>query len=369
MKQWAVLNSMRDKCWYRCQQWRSDRKSTAVTCDRVDWYARAVATFFLFAVLPAHSIDCTGTSTGFIPINDLGSGTYLSFQGGLYSNASNARPASHEAMGLNRASGIRPLDTNGNPDPAGKYVLVSIGMSNTTQEFQAFVRDVQSDPDVHSDLVVVDGAQAGQTASIIRDPNASFWSVLAGRLSGAGLTENQVTAVWVKAANRATTDTTTYRNQLQADLEEVARVLLVKFPNLELAYFSSRIYAGYADTSLNPEPYAYESGFAVKAVIEKQLSGDAALNHDPALGVVRAPWLSWGPYMWADGLTARSDGLVWECGDFEVDGTHPSGPGEQQVSTLLLDFFKSDSSTSNWFLSSANTDTIAPAAPENLIVE
>lgn len=315
------------------------------------------------------AVDCSGTSTGFTPINQLGSATYKSFQGGLYPGASNLRPAAHESAGLSRANGMRALDANGNPDESGKYVLVSIGMSNTTQEFQAFVTSANADPDLNPDLLVIDGAQAGQTASIIRDPNASFWSVLESRLAAAGVTSNQVTVAWVKAANRGEADADAYRNQLQADLDEVARVLAVKFPNLQMAYFSSRIYAGYADTSLNPEPLAYESGFVVKTLIEKQINGDASLNYDPSQGTVRAPWLSWGPYMWADGLTPRNDGLQWDCADFEIDGTHPSTSGEQKVAALLTDFFKTDSTARSWFLDDPQVDTVAPAAPTDLMAE
>ena len=72
----------------------------------------------------------------FTPINDLGTGLYLNqFQGGLYQNGSNTVPAAHEAAGLQRAAAIQPLNTQGQPDANGKYVMISIGMSNTTDEF------------------------------------------------------------------------------------------------------------------------------------------------------------------------------------------------------------------------------------------
>lgn len=36
---------------------------------------------------------------------------------------------------------------------------------------------------------------------------------------------------------------------------------------------SSRTYGGYATTELNPEPYAYQSGFSVKWLVQDQLEG------------------------------------------------------------------------------------------------
>jgi lysophospholipase L1-like esterase len=54
--------------------------------------------------------------------------------------------------------------------------------------------------------------------------------------------------------------------------------------------------------------------------------------------------------LWADGLTPRQDGLIWECDDFRDDGTHPSPKGRQKVATLLLDFFKTELTTQPWFI-------------------
>ena len=89
------------------------------------------------------------------------------------------------------------------------------------------------------------------------------------------------------------------------------------FPNLKIAYLSSRVYAGYASTPLNPEPHAYETAFAVKWVIADQIGGQPALNYDPAQGTVRRPWLAWGPYLWADGVKGRQDGLVYRREDLD----------------------------------------------------
>lgn len=54
---------------------------------------------------------------------------------------------------------------------------------------------------------------------------------------------------------------------------------------------------------LNPEPFAYETGFSVQWTIADQINATGDLNFDPAKGAVVAPYLSRGPYIWADGTT------------------------------------------------------------------
>jgi hypothetical protein len=103
--------------------------------------------------------------------------------------------------------------------------------------------------------------------------------------------------------------------------------------------------------NLSNEPWSYEAGFAVKNAIQDQINGNTNLNYIAANGPVVAPWMSWGPYYWANGMNSRSDGLVWTCQDLEADGTHPSDPvGRIKVSTQLFNFLKSDDTASIWFL-------------------
>jgi hypothetical protein len=288
------------------------------------------------------------------PLTELGAEKYQGFEGGLYPGGKNERPAAHEAAGVALAAKVRPLDADGKPDPRGKIVLLSVGMSNTQQVFAAFKKLADADTDKDPRVVVVNGAQGGMTAAAIQDPasksGAKYWAAVDERLRSAGVTRAQVQAVWIKQADAGPTQGfPKYAKTLQEELARIVQILPRRFPNVKLAYLSSRTYAGWATTRLNPEPYAYESGFSVRWLIEDQLKGDPALNYDPGKGQVRAPWLSWGPYLWANGSTKRADGFFYEEEDFSSDGTHPSAAGQRKVGRSLLQFFKTDPTARPWF--------------------
>ena len=325
--------------------------------------ARAMAVLFATSPwLPVAAQNCAVTSVGFTPLNDLGSGLYRGAQGGLYPGGMNTQPAGHLAAGAALAQAMTPRNASGSPDPEqGSIVLMSVGMSNTTQEFSAFVPLAMGEPLRNPRLVVVDAAQGGQDAVDIANPAAPYWSTVDARLAQNNVTPAQVQAVWLKEAIRqgAIPDTSFAQDAtfLQEKLQTIVQIIKSRYPNTVLVYLSSRIYAGYATSTLNPEPIAYQSGFAVKWLIEAQIDGAAALNYDPAKGPVVAPWLAWGPYLWGDGLTPRSDGLVWSCSDFAADGTHPGTTGRDKVAQMLLGFFKSDPTARFFFL-----DTVSDAA-------
>jgi hypothetical protein len=307
-----------------------------------------------------------------IPLIDMGTGTYLGFKGGLYPGAANRMPAAHEAAGLDHAAAIEPRNVAGDPDPAGRYVLVSIGMSNTTQEFcspssdlpctsWSFMGRAAVDPAVnHATLAIVNGAAGGQSADTWDSPtDPNYDRVRDTRLIPQGLSEAQVQIAWVKVANHGPTASLPAANAdaytLETQMGDIVRALKVRYPNLQQVFLSSRIYAGYATTTLNPEPYAYESGFAVKWIVQAQIDQMAhgGVPVDPRAGDLDygtvAPWIAWGSYLWAAGPRPRSDGLVWLPPDFQADGTHPSQSGQSKVGAMLLDFFKRSSTTACWF--------------------
>jgi Cu/Ag efflux protein CusF len=290
------------------------------------------------------------------PLTEMGTEKYQGYEGGLYPGGKNERPATHEAAGVALGRKVQPLDSAGKPSADGKIVLLSVGMSNTTQEFSLFKQLADRDKQKNPHLVIVDGAQGGMTAARIKDPQDNgggtrFWTTVDQRLKAAGVTRDQVQVAWIKEADAGPSQGfPRYARTLQEELAQVVRLMHERFPNLKLVYLSSRIYAGYARSRLNPEPYAYESAFSVRWLIEQQLKGEAGLNFDPGKGKVQAPWLSWGPYLWANGKTKRADGLTYEESDFGGDGTHPAQSGRRKVAEQLLQFLKTDTTTRPWFV-------------------
>lgn len=283
--------------------------------------------------------SCTNGSLGLEPLPELNT-AYKGQSGGLYPGGANQPPRAYANQGYDRSQRIVARDFTGSPDPNGKIVLLSIGLSNTTQEFTAFKRLAEQDARKNPALVLVDGAQAGKDAEHIRHGDDDFWSNLDARLMMAGVAPSQVQVVWMKEAIvNVSGDFPESARRLTDDLRAISGLLRLRFPHLQVIYLSSRTFAGYAETRMNPEPYAYESGFAVRWLIEERIAGPDD-----------APWLAWGPYLWTDGAKGRDDGLTWLCVDTAADGIHPSGSGRAKVAQLLLDFFRTDPFARIWFV-------------------
>jgi hypothetical protein len=292
---------------------------------------------------------------GLVPLTDMTANQqYKGEDGGLYGGGSNTPPADHLRAALDQAAAIRPLNASGQSADDGKIVLLSIGMSNTTQEFSGFARRVNQDAHRRAGLVVVDGAQGGQAAAEWARPSPAGrgdpWKVLDERLQSAGVSRAQVQVVWIKQANKMPAqhgEFPRHADVLKQDMAQLVAKLKAALPNLRIAYLSGRTYAGYARSALNPEPYAYESAFAMRWLIQDQIKGEPALNWKEG----KAPLLLWGPYLWADGTNGRKiDDLKFAPEDFASDGTHPSDSGRAKVVDQLQRFFTTDATAKAWFV-------------------
>ncbi len=281
------------------------------------------------------------------PLTDMtAADSYEGEDGGLYGKGSNEPPDALKKSAETAIAQIKPLDAAGQPSDSGKIALVSISMSNATQEFSVFKTIADKDTRKSDKLTIVDCAQGGQTMAAWAQPEGRPWPEAMNRLQRAEVSPQQVQVAWIKLANAGPSGSKTeHLATLEADTLKVLHLLKERFPNLRIAYLGSRIYAGYASTGLNPEPYAYEGAFAVRHLIRQQISGDESL------ALTKSPLLLWGPYLWADGEKGRKlDDLKYTKDDFGPDGTHPSNSGREKVAKLLLEFFATNPLAKGWFV-------------------
>jgi hypothetical protein len=284
------------------------------------------------------------------PLNDLGPAPYAyGYFGGLYENGTNFDPADHLAIGLQRAAAIK---TPG--------VFLAIGFGETQRIFDAFTQMTRNDPRVNHQMTFINAACDGCDFSTWIPPQSdgTFNRIRNTQLAPAGLSDKDVQVVWMQLVTNdpfsplPRQDGDAYR--LKGSIATALRALRARYPNLQIAYLSSRVYGGYATTDWNPEPYAYESALSVRWIVMGQISWERTGGlWDTRIGNIddtagQSPWVAWGPYLWADGTAPRSDGLTWQRDDFEADGETLSPKGAQKGAELLLQFLL-DEPTASWF--------------------
>jgi hypothetical protein len=312
----------------------------------------------ILALVPlAWGSNCAQTSVGFTPLIDMGPSEQYQGEDGMLYPGSNTCPPDHFSAVMAAANSIVPLDSAGNPSPSGKIVWFSCGMSNTNGKTLQEIAMVNADPAKAPDVHFVNGANGGIPVEDMVSPTASYWTTtVPSKLSNGGVTAEQVQVVWLLQTHRSPSGPfgTWYLN-LRDDLGHVCRNLYATFPNLKIIYLSPRSYAGYADGTLNPEPYAYQSGFSVKKLIDDQLSGDSTLTP-----FVQTALLYWSEYLyiWADGTTPNSMGLSYQCSDYDGEGTHPSSAGYTKIAAYMLNFYQTDP-TCVWYRGTGSPPTSA----------
>lgn len=326
------------------------RSGQTLTAEEKDYLQRAIAERQKragnAAGKPARIANQRKAPDHLPPLTDMSaSDRYEGEDGGLYGGGRNTPPDAHRKAAEAQLAKIRTLDAEGEPDDDGTIGFVSISMSNATQEFSRFKQVADQLSLKSGKVTIVDCAQGGQAMAEWVAPDARPWEVAKQRLSAAKVSLNQVQVAWVKLANKAPTGSLQeHGRKLEKDALAVLQNAKKLFPNLRIAYLGSRTYGGYATGGLNPEPYAYESAFAARWLIQRQIKGDAEL------ALTKSPLLLWGPYLWAEGTKGRqTDNLVWNRDDFGGDGVHPSDNGRQKVADLLLGFLTSDPLAKPWF--------------------
>lgn len=391
-------------------------------CGRARLVSYAIVLLFSSGV---RADSCTTTPwsgmSGVPPLTEFTAGyLYLGTYPGYLYDGSNAVPADHDADGKAFAGSVLPRNAAGQVchDSDCKIVFLSIGFSNNTIEFCGG-RGIAGDPDDpaatqcplptatppylqtdsfiakalgdarvnHATVVLVDGAQGGKTLGDWDPTVAGFAEYNRVRdqiLVPSGLSPLQVQSIWLKNGNPTPTvslATGGPGNPPDAIVAEqhmgnILRAVKAAYPNVQQVFISPRIYGGYANTAsppndLNPEPYAFEIGFSIKWLVKSQIQQIRGAQPDANAGSLdyrhgAAPWVGWGPYLWANGPIPRGDGLAWLNSDLRgrsssggVDEcTHPGTSGEAKVANLLLEFMTASPYTP-WFLASSAACSIA----------
>ena len=321
-----------------------------------------------------------------VPITDM-TESYKGEDGGLYGGGKNEPPEGHLGAHLRETAKIVPRDASGEPSAEGKIGFITLGFSNPSIESEDFKRTADNDAQKNPQVVIVNGCIGGRSAVMwawdgadvlpkaeqerldqemdllgmpkgkrkSSNQETDTWPTLAQRIADAGLSAKQVQVAWLKqveANPKPLGEFPAHARALQADITAMLNIAHQRYPNLRIVYLSSRTFGGWSGrASGSPEPYAYESGFGTRWLVQNQIKGDAQLNFDPAKGEVKAPLLLWGPYLWAQGPNPRKlDGLTWTQNDVRPDQLHPNESGCRKTTTLLLNFFKTNAATSRWFV-------------------
>ncbi len=321
-----------------------------------------------------------------VPITEM-TVPYKGEDGGLYGGGKNEPPEAHRAAHLREVEKVVPRDANGEPSADGRVGFITIGFSNPNIESANFIRVANGDPKKAANVVLVNGCIGGRSAvmwawdgadvlpkaeqarldqamDVVHMPKGKrkpgnlekdTWPTLAQRIGEAGLSAKQVQVCWLKhveANPKPFGEFPAHARALQADITAVLQIAKHHYPNLRVVYLSSRTFGGWSGReSGSPEPFAYESGFGTRWIVQSQMKGVAQMNYDPARGEVKTPLVLWGPYLWACGPTPRKlDGLTWTQNDVRPDQLHPNEAGCAKTTALLLNFFKTNEGASRWFV-------------------
>lgn len=290
--------------------------------------------------LQAQGVICSNDSTGLIPLNDLGTGFYEGFQGGLYPLGTNTEnPAStHYKKGKTYAKNLKPLDADGNINYENGVVLMAgYGPSLPGQIMNKFVPIVRDSLDAayHTNpcfdaMNLCVGGKGLESA--IGASADTYWETIVDKVIEKGYTPEQVQVGWMYFNDKFDTLSPEQTfpetpEQVTDDLITYLHILMDYFPNMKIMFISGRHYGGFADSLLEQypaisEPSSYWNNFSVKWLIERQINADPALKYYGA--GVKAPFVTWGPYFWVDGETPRAtDGMQYTCNVFNPeDGYH-----------------------------------------------
>ncbi len=291
-----------------------------------------------------------------IPINEMGSQTYLGYQGGFYPNGATVPQGQYAADLDSINKTIWGLDTAGNRrNKAGTIVIGGIGACLSGAPISG-LRRRKKNPNTVLNINWVNFEAGGQGASWedIADPNSNLWDYISQKIVYQNTTYKQVQMLWMTTDDSSTvTDWPTRPLIAKENIKSAARTLKMKFPNLKILYMVGRPYTwdlaldGKITNVRSRNPAPYHQGWAEKWAIEDQINGDPGMAYNGPNAV--APILTWGEYQWTHAKAPNADGFFWLPSDTR-DGLHPTDEGKDKIAQYFWNFFYTDPYASQWFL-------------------
>ncbi|GAB1429943.1 hypothetical protein MASR2M18_07760 [Ignavibacteria bacterium] len=340
-----------------------------------------IATILLFACIIHIDLiaqkNCDKQTDALTPLTDLENMQWRDFSGGLYYNGLNTRPSDHKNKAMGQAASIQPLDENGQPSASGKIVWIGVGASNPRTEFNRFIEQIDTLTNKNKALKLINTCIGGQGIQKMKDLTDNYWKQAEKQFADSGVTNKQVQIAWIETDNTQTADTTFPRapQSLRDEFLTLLQTLHILYPNIKICYITARAYSGFIDISPGAtvgkgllHPRDYYNGWAIKWIIEKQMSGDNAYAYEGANAVI--PFVTWGSYHWTDGSRKRGDGFSIDCQtDIGEDGLHLSAAGEMKIGALMYSYFTNDEAAKPWlFNNKANSVANTENKVENIRV-
>jgi len=289
-----------------------------------------------------------------IPLNDLGTASYMGYTGGLYPGGANSPSGQYAADLLEISNTIVPIDTFGNASATkGKIVFLSLGASTGGKNMQALIAKTTGNPLTNPKLVMADCNQGGATSSLtsIANPIDPYWLTVTKVINRKKSSYKQVQVVYLETDDGVTTKQFPDRpNAIRNKIEACARNMHNKFPNLKVLYLlgRTRTFNNKRNnaTPWNTEPSPYYFGWACKWAIEDQINGVAGTEYKGPNK--KAPIITWGFYQWADSLPRVTDNFYWRWSETK-DGLHSNDAGEDTLATRFQKFLLTDSYAKKWY--------------------
>lgn len=300
----------------------------------------------------SESLFAKATDTFKIPINDLGTGTYMGSPGGLYPGSTNTPSGTYAKDLVNACKLVVPIDTFGNASATGKVVFISLGGSTSGHLFDSLqektARSTQTNPSLQ--LLKCSNGFGSASLNSILNPDDPYWDHVTQIIRGNKASYRQVQVIYMETDDSSVSVKWPSRPQtVKTELQTCFRTLKQKFPNCKLVYLLGRTQTFEFDTikqkRFNREPAPYYFGFAVKWAIEDQINGVPGTEYKGKKPV--SPLITWGWYEWGTDVP-RQDGFTWTK-DNTRDGLHANPAGEDTLSTRFQNFLLTDRAANIWY--------------------